>query len=50
MNPKNFNCNQSTQEVNDLKKYYSSNNVGLVHGQMSQEEKNDSCQSLKIIK
>ena len=27
--------------VNDLKKYYSSNNVGLVHGQMSQEEKND---------
>ncbi len=27
--------------VNDLKKYYSSNNVGLVHGQMSQDEKND---------
>jgi len=27
--------------VNDLKKYYSSNSVGLVHGQMSQDEKND---------
>ncbi len=27
--------------VNDLKKYYSSNIVGLVHGQMSQDEKND---------